>query len=107
MTGFHGAEPLPGLPRSWHWSPAPGIDFAGVLSADGKRLLQLSGRNSYDQDLAVSTLRFARENEDALFARNPFLSALDGFEPPAGRRFDAHQFVRVHYASLRRRAIGG
>ena len=89
VTGFRGAEPLPGLPDSWHWSPAPGIDFAGALSADGKRLLQLSGRNSCDQNLAVGTLRFAREHEDEIFARNPFLGALDGFEPPAGHRFDA------------------
>ncbi|MEU6222648.1 hypothetical protein [Streptomyces sp. NPDC047042] len=108
VTGFRGAEPLPGLPDSWHWSPAPGIDFAGALSADGNRLLQLSGRNSYDQDLAVSTLRFARDHEDAIFARNPFLGALDGFEPPAGHRFDTvvgiapdvHRFYRVENPDL-------
>ncbi|MDX3456936.1 hypothetical protein PV396_34150 [Streptomyces sp. ME02-8801-2C] len=108
VTGFRGAEPLPGLPDSWRWSPVPGIDFAGALSADGKRLLQLSGRNSYDQDLAVSTLRFARDHEDALFARNPFLGSLGGFEPPAGHRFDAvvgiapevHRFYRVENPDL-------
>ena len=115
VTGFRGAEPLPGLPDSWHWSPAPRIDFAGVLSAGGKRLLQLSGRDSYDQDLAVSTLRFARDHEDALFARNPLLGSLDGFEPPAGHRFDAvvgiapevHRFYRVtRYRMLRLNHLG-
>ncbi|ELP69982.1 hypothetical protein ACKI1I_17900 [Streptomyces turgidiscabies] len=108
VAGFRGVEPLPGLPDSWHWSPAPGIDFAGALSADGKRLLQLSGRNSYDQDLAVRTLRFARDQEDALFARNPFPGSLDGFELPAGHRFDAvvgiasevHRFYRVENSDL-------
>jgi hypothetical protein len=102
VTDFRGAAPLPGLPDSWHWSPAPGIDFAGALSADGKRLLQLSGRDSYDQDLAVAALAFAREHEEQIFARNAFLGALEGFEPPADRRFDVvvgiapevHRFYR-------------
>ncbi|WP_217170288.1 hypothetical protein [Streptomyces sp. AC512_CC834] len=89
VMGLSGAVPLPGLPDAWHWSPATGVDFAGALSADGKRLLQLSGRDTYDEGLAVSILRFAREHEDEMAARNPFLGSIEGFEPPAGRRFDA------------------
>ncbi|CAL9489591.1 MULTISPECIES: hypothetical protein [Streptomyces] len=108
VTAFSGAAPLPGLPDAWHWSPAPGIDFAGALSADGKRLLQLSGRDSYDEDLAVATLRFARKHEDEMVARNSFLGALEGFEPPTGRRFDAvvavapqvHRFYRAEKPEL-------
>jgi hypothetical protein len=100
--------PLPGLPDSWHWSPAPGIDFAGVLSSDGKRLLQLSSRDSYDQDLAVSTLSFARAHEDEIFARNAFLGSLEGFESPVVRAFDAvvgiapevHRFYRAEKPEL-------
>ncbi|WP_282703318.1 hypothetical protein [Streptomyces sp. CC219B] len=108
VTEFPGAAPLPGLADAWHWSPTPGIDFAGALSADGKRLLQLSSRDSYDQDLAVSTLGFAREHEDENFVRNAFIGSLDGFQPPAGLRFDTvvgiapevHRFYRVEKPEL-------
>ncbi|WP_052848361.1 hypothetical protein [Streptomyces avicenniae] len=64
VTGFHGAVELDGLEDAWHWSPVRGIDFAGGLSADGLRLLQTSSRGSYRQDLALATLRFAREREE-------------------------------------------
>ncbi|MFF0207389.1 hypothetical protein ACF1FY_01405 [Streptomyces althioticus] len=89
VTRFAGASPLPGLVDAWHWSPAPGIDFAGALSRDGERLLQLSGRDSYDAELATRTLAFAREHEDEIFARNAFIGALEGFVAPEGTPFDA------------------
>ncbi|MDJ0340844.1 hypothetical protein QMK19_18860 [Streptomyces sp. H10-C2] len=89
VTSFRDAAPLPGLDNAWSWAPAPGLDFAGALSADGGRLLQLNARDSYDQDLAVATLAFAREHEERIVARNPFIGASDGFEAPAGHRFDS------------------
>ncbi|MFG2790528.1 hypothetical protein [Streptomyces sp. NPDC048419] len=103
-----GGEPLPALSDSWQWSPAPGIDFARALSADGKRLLQLSSRDSFDPALATRTLGFAREHEDEIFARNAFLGSLEGFEPPTGRSFDAvvgiapevHRFYRAEKPEL-------
>lgn len=102
VTGFRGAAPLAGLDDAWHWSPAPGIDFAAALSADGKRLLQMSARDSYDEALAVAALRFAREREEQMFARNRFLGVAEGFEPPSGPGFDAVAGVPVevhdHYA---------
>ncbi|MFF3405434.1 hypothetical protein ACFYW8_04315 [Streptomyces sp. NPDC002742] len=82
VSGFPNAEPLPGPADAWHWSPAPGIDFAGALSADGRRLLQLSARNSYDQELAVATLEFAREHEEGIFAGRPHLGTAGGFAAP-------------------------
>lgn len=105
---FPGVAPLSGLSDAWHWSPAPGIDFAGALSADGKRLLQLSGRDSYDQELAVAALGFARAHEDEMFLRNAFLGSLDGFHSPGGQRFDAvvgvapevHRFYRAEKPEL-------
>ncbi|MCF3136056.1 hypothetical protein [Streptomyces olivochromogenes] len=105
---FKGATPLVGLPDGWRWSPAPGIDFAGALSVDGERLLQLSARDSYDHDLAVATLAFAREHEERIFARNALLGSLGGFEPPGGRSFDAvvgiapevHRFYRLEKPEL-------
>ncbi|MBD0844786.1 hypothetical protein, partial [Streptomyces sp. TRM68416] len=56
----------------------------------------------------MSTLRFAREHEDEIFVRNAFIGSLDGFEPPAGHRFDAvvgiapevHRFYRVEKPEL-------
>lgn len=108
VTEFRNVTPLPALTDGWSWSPTPRITFAGALSADGKRLLQLSGRNSYDEDLAVATLAFAREHEDEIFVRNPCLGSLGGFQPPAGRSFDAvvglapevHEFYRVERPEL-------
>lgn len=109
VAGFRGAAPLPGLADAWYWSPVRGIEFAGALSADGQRLLQLGGRDSFDHELAVATLTFARERERAIFDRNPFLGAMEGFRAPAGRRrFDAvvgvapevHRFYRVGLPDL-------
>jgi len=83
-------RPLAGLSDAWYWSRVPVFGFAGALSADGERLLQFSGRESYDEELAVSVLGFAREREGEIFARNAHWGALGGFQPPAGRRdFDA------------------
>lgn len=84
VSRFRSVEPLPGLADGWHWTLAPGIEFAGALSADGRRLLQLSGRNSYDEDLVVATLEFAREHEEVIFARNTHLGVGEGFKPPGG-----------------------
>ncbi|WP_151479663.1 hypothetical protein [Streptomyces albicerus] len=108
VNGFRNVAPLPGLADAWHWSPAPRTDFAGALSADGERLLQLSARDSYDQELAIATLEFAREREAEMFSRNPHLSAVGGFKAPGGRRFDVvagvgaemHRFYRVENPDL-------
>ncbi|MEU3462241.1 hypothetical protein ABZ721_20185 [Streptomyces sp. NPDC006733] len=89
VTGFRGATPLEGLEDAWTWAPAPRLDFAGALSADGKRLLQLNARDSFDKDLAVATLAFARAHEDEIVARNPYFGALEGFRAPGGRAFDS------------------
>ena len=62
-------------PRSPAWT-APGITVVGALSTDGARLLQLSARESFEHDLAVATLTFARRHEEAIFARNAFLGAV-------------------------------
>ncbi|WP_435221747.1 hypothetical protein [Streptomyces sp. Tue6028] len=108
VTGFPNATSIPGLDDAWHWTPAPGIDFAGALSADGERLLQLSGRDSYDQELASATLMFARDHEADIFLRNPHLGAAPGFVAPTGRTFDVvagvgaevHRFHRVENPDL-------
>ncbi|WP_405732756.1 hypothetical protein OG885_18645 [Streptomyces sp. NBC_00028] len=90
LADFPGVRPLAGLSDAWYWSRVPLFGFAGALSADGARLLQLSGRGSYDEELAVAVLGFAREREGELFARNTHWGALDGFQPPTGRRdFDS------------------
>lgn len=88
VAGFPGSVPLHGLGDAWYWSPAPGIDFTGALSADGHRLLQLRAADSYDQDLAVAVLEFARRHEGAMFATNPSIGFVGGFLPPKGFEFD-------------------
>lgn len=82
VNGFKNVTPLPGLPDAWYWSPVRTVNFAGALSADGRRLLQLSGREWFDEELAIATLEFAREREPEIFARNPHLGTADGFTPP-------------------------
>lgn len=82
VNGFKNVAPLPGLPDAWYWSPVRTLNFAGALSADGSRLLQLSGRNDFDEQLAEATLEFARRREQDIFARNPHLGTADGFTPP-------------------------
>ncbi|MDT0265826.1 hypothetical protein RM844_05925 [Streptomyces sp. DSM 44915] len=108
VTGFPAVAELEGLEDAWRWSPAPGIDFAGTLSADGNRLIQTSSRDSYEQDLAVAILRFAQEREEEIFARNPNLGSVAGFTAPNGAPFDAvagvapavHRFYAVELPEL-------
>lgn len=108
IAGFPNVAPLAGLDNAWHWSRAPAdIAFAGTLSADGSLLLQVGGW-SFEQELAVATLKFAREHEEEIFTRNPFLSAVDGFTAPAGYGFDSvarvapevHRFYEVENPAL-------
>ncbi|WP_419995886.1 hypothetical protein [Streptomyces boninensis] len=88
VTGFRNAASLVGLEDAWYWSPAPGIDFAGGLSADGRRLLQMSARDTYGEELALAVLRFGREHEGVMFRENPHLGFMGGFTPPPGFAFD-------------------
>lgn len=108
VVSFPNVTPLAGLEGAWHWFPVPGIEFGGVLSADESRLLQVSNFDSFDEDLAATTLEFAREHEAGIFARNPFLGFAEGFKAPAGYSFDAvagtapdvHEFYKVENPSL-------
>lgn len=87
VSGFRGAVALSGLPDAWHWSPAPGLDFAAALSSDGRHLFQVNARDSYDEDLVVALLIAARENSAQLLADGVLLSAVPGFRCP-GREFE-------------------
>ncbi|WP_329335820.1 hypothetical protein OG866_17735 [Streptomyces sp. NBC_00663] len=109
LADFPGVTPLAGLSDAWYWSSFSRFGFAGALSADGERLLQVSGRDSYDEELAVAVLGFAREREGELFARNAHWGALGGFQPPPGRRDfdvvvgvspDVHRFYSVERPEL-------
>lgn len=108
VEGFPGVSPLTGLDDAWHWSPVPGIHFAGVLSTDGQRLLQVTGNGTFEETLAVATLEFARDHEKDLFAVNPHLGAAEGFRAPAGYAFDSvagaapevHRYYEVEHPGL-------
>jgi hypothetical protein len=78
VSEFKNVAPLAGLADAWHWSPAPGINFAGALSADGARLLQLSTKPGFAEELARRTLEFAREHEQEMAARNPYMAPSRG-----------------------------
>jgi hypothetical protein len=108
VSEFKNVAPLAGLADAWHWSPAPGINFAGALSADGARLLQLSTKPGFAEELARRTLEFAREHEQEMAARNPYMGTVEGFSAPDGFTFDAvvvlapevHGFYKVERPEL-------
>jgi hypothetical protein len=57
---------LAALSDAWHWSMAPGFDFAAALSRDGRHVFQCYALDSYDEDLVASVMSFAREHADKL-----------------------------------------
>ncbi|MEV0066410.1 MULTISPECIES: hypothetical protein [unclassified Amycolatopsis] len=75
------------LPDAWHWASAPGFDYSAALYADGKRAFQAFALDSYDEELAVALLSFARSHGAELATDAP-LSLAEGFAP-AGYGFDA------------------
>ncbi|GAA0458155.1 hypothetical protein [Streptomyces olivaceiscleroticus] len=104
VGSFPDVTPLPGLRNAWRWSRSPGIEFNGALSSDGKRLLQLSAtRDSYNEELAIAVLQFARSHESEFFTTNRHFDALGGFTPPDGYTHDTvaavapevHEFYTV------------
>ncbi|MFJ6084197.1 hypothetical protein ACIQI8_22610 [Streptomyces sp. NPDC092369] len=87
VSGFPGVEEFAGVSDAWHWSPVPGLDFAAALSADGRHLLQVNARDTYDEGLVRATLLAARENSSRLLADGVLLGAQPGFRFP-GRDFE-------------------
>jgi hypothetical protein len=66
LSELRNLTPLDCLPDAWHWWLAPGFDFTGALSRDGKHLFQAYALRSYDEDLACAMLSFAREHDAEL-----------------------------------------
>jgi hypothetical protein len=108
IAGFPNAVPFDRLSGAWHWYPAPGLDFVGVLSGDAERLLQVNAIDSFEADTAAAVLGFALEHEEEMFAVNSHLTHADGFQAPGLRRFDAlagvgptvHDFYAVERPEL-------
>ncbi|MZE48402.1 hypothetical protein GTY49_36825 [Streptomyces sp. SID5477] len=107
VSGFPGAVALPGVPDAWHWSPAPGLDFAAALSSDGEHLFQVNARDTYDQELVEAVLVAARQNSAELLADGVLMSAVPGFRCP-GREFEVvgvarpgiHRYHEVQFPEL-------
>lgn len=77
------------LSEAWHWSHAPGLDMCAALSADGKHAFQTNTRGSFDEDLAVALMSFARTHgADLIAAPERPLTVVEGFSHP-GYAFDA------------------
>jgi hypothetical protein len=68
FSAMPSASPLPALSEAWHWSMAPGFDFAAALSQDGVHVFQCYALDSYDEDLVTDVLSFARGHEDVVIA---------------------------------------
>ena len=79
---------LDALPEAWHWSDTPGFDFVATVSGDGKHVFQSHELDSYDEELAVAVLAFARAHDEELVGlRERPLLVIEGFAQP-GRVFD-------------------
>ncbi|MBD0844787.1 hypothetical protein [Streptomyces sp. TRM68416] len=88
VTGFPNVTPLDGLDHAWKWSLVPILNFAGALTSDGRRLLQINQRGRHDEEFARAVLSFAREHESELLAEGRFLTAVGGFGA-SGYTFDS------------------
>ncbi|MFF4401435.1 hypothetical protein [Streptomyces sp. NPDC001480] len=88
VIGFPNSTPLASLDRAWKWSLAPVLNFAGALTSDGTRLLQMNQRGKHDERLAAAVLAFAREHESELIVEGRFLTSVGGFDVP-GYDFDS------------------
>ncbi|MFF4112139.1 hypothetical protein [Streptomyces sp. NPDC001714] len=88
VTAFPRATPIDGLDRAWTWRLNPALNFAGALTGDGTRLLQMNQIRRHDDALARAVLAFARAHEPELIAEGRFLTCVGGFEA-LGYAFDA------------------
>ncbi|GAB2965154.1 hypothetical protein LWP59_23440 [Amycolatopsis acidiphila] len=68
FAGMSNAGPLDGLSDAWHWAMAPGFDFAAALSEDREHAFQCYALDSYDEELAVAIMSFARAHAGELIA---------------------------------------
>lgn len=96
---FKNCSPLSGTDDAWQWSPAPGLNFSGVLSADGERLFQFSFRGPADETVCREVLEFTREHTDVLSRDRP-LNVAEGLRTTT-RGFEAVATlppgVHLHY----------
>lgn len=44
LSALPGAEPLPGVPDAWKWSPAPGFVLLAAMSSDGRHVFRMSSK---------------------------------------------------------------
>ncbi|MFJ4783208.1 hypothetical protein [Streptomyces sp. NPDC088794] len=99
IAGFPDVTPLEGLPHAWQWSLNPVLRYAGVLTADGTRLLQMNTRGKYSEELTRAVLSFAQSHEGELLQEGRFLGVVGGFGV-AGRGFDAVAVADPEVAQL-------
>ncbi|WP_327430810.1 hypothetical protein [Streptomyces sp. NBC_01236] len=109
VSGFPGIEEFPGIADAWHWSPAPGLDFAAVLSEDRRHLFQVNARDSYDEALVRALLVAACKNGSRLLSGDALLTTIPGFRNPghdfdvlAAARPEVHRFHEVQEPELQK-----
>jgi hypothetical protein len=106
VSEFPGVGPLAGMSDAWKWS-AGGFHFAVALSPDGGHAFQLNGRDTWEPELAVAALTFAREHSATVLAAAP-LAVVEGFSSPTATPFDAvgaaipavHRYLEFDNAEL-------
>jgi hypothetical protein len=75
VADIPGATPVFGIPGAWTWSPAPGLVFAGALSADGEHLFRVDTRDSLDENLVRDVFVFARTSATRTSTSTPRCAA--------------------------------
>ncbi|MER7759630.1 hypothetical protein [Streptomyces sp. NPDC097619] len=88
VRSLPGAEPFPGLPGAWWYSPVPVLTFVVAVSPDGTRVHQMNTRGAFDPDLTRAVLVFAREHGAGQGPDPRPVEVVPGFGHP-GRSFDA------------------
>ncbi|GIH08281.1 hypothetical protein Rhe02_63480 [Rhizocola hellebori] len=106
VQGFPEAAPLAGLSGAWKWS-AGRFHFALALSPEGDRAFQLNCRGTWEPDLAIAVLTFARAHSETVLAAAP-LAVVEGFASPTATPFDVvgaaipavHRYLEFDNAEL-------
>lgn len=88
-----GVQPIASLSGAWKWSPAPGVNFAAALTADGDKIFRINVMGGVGESLIAPVLSFARVHGLESRLDGSVQAILDGFAHP-GYDFDTVAAVK-------------
>ncbi|SOD67247.1 hypothetical protein SAMN06297387_12940 [Streptomyces zhaozhouensis] len=87
VEAFPNVAALDGVPDAWEWSPAPGLNFSGVVDASSGVLFQSHYRGKRDTRMDEAVAKFIRAHSGELAVPTRPLNPVSGFSAP-GYSFD-------------------